>query len=118
MLIGFAGFLADAVTGGLSARSEGEGLQGFLRALLYVATIHYNLGSTMVWVGAILYGIGRIFESGFVTLVGFERTPPSKLIVRGPDENNVVWIGNPYHNIVDAEAAARAFSDRLGSAAQ
>ena len=78
------------------------------------SSVAFNSGSTALWVGAILYAIGRFLAGGLITIVGFEHTPPSKLLVKGPDEQNYVWIGKPYANAIDAELAAKAFSQRLG----
>jgi len=89
---------------------------GWLQRLLLVGRLYYGLGSTLSWIGALFYCLGRLLESGFVTIIGFERTPPSKLLVKGPDENHVVWIGNPYDSALDAELAAQALAKRLGTA--
>jgi hypothetical protein len=113
LLVGLVGVVLEELTGGTAYASGSEG-QLFLRYVFSIARTLYSVGSTFSWIGALFFCLGRFLEVGLVTIVGFERTPPSELIVKGPDENNVVWIGKPYSNSFDAELAAKAFGERLG----
>jgi hypothetical protein len=88
---------------------------GLPMRILYVASMHYVLGALLVGLGVALYCVSKFLDMSIITIVGFERTPPSELIVRGPDEHNVIWIGKAYKNAVDAELAKQAFSQRIGS---
>jgi hypothetical protein len=89
---------------------------GFFKGIVWVSSLHYGLGSALAWIGAVFYCLGRFLELSHVTIVGFGQADPSELIVKGPDKDHVVWIGKPYKNEIDAEAAANAFSARIGRA--
>jgi hypothetical protein len=89
---------------------------GVFKGIVWVSSLHYGLGAALAWIGAIFYVLGRFLESSQVTIVGFGQTAPSELIMEGPDENNVVWIGKPYKNAIDAELAAKVFRERIGHA--
>ena len=107
-LIGTAGYSYATSTQDFSLSPLITGLVTFMSS-------QFSTGLHLLWVGAVLYALGRLLERGFITIIGFEHTPPSQLIVKGPDEKNVVWIGKPYSNPVEAEMAAKSFSQRLGS---
>jgi hypothetical protein len=116
LILGTIGVFVELVTGSPQWQF-GAGPWGFLKEVLYVARFEYGLGALLAPIGAAFYCLGRFLEVGLVTIVGFEKTPPSELIVKGPDDQNIVWIGKPYKNAVDAELAARAFSQRIGRTA-
>lgn len=115
LTLGIIGVFVELVTGSPQWQF-GPGPWGFLKGILYVARLNYGLGTLLAPIGAVFYCLGRFLEVGLVTIVGFERTPPSELIVRGPDDQHIVWIGKPYKNAVDAELAKQAFSQRIGRA--
>lgn len=115
LVLGVVGLLGDVVSGPIMSVTN---TTGFATRLLFAATrMDFSLGLLLAPVGAALYCLGRFLEVAFVTIVGFERTPPSELLVKGPDQNNVVWIGKPYPNLVEAELAQHAFAQRLGPGA-
>jgi len=115
LALGIIAVFVELVTGSQQWQF-GPGPWGYLKSVLYVARFDYGLGTILTPIGAAFYCLGRFLEVGIVTIVGFERTPPSELIVKGPDDQNIVWIGKPYKNAVDAELARQAFSQRIGKA--
>jgi hypothetical protein len=67
--------------------------------------------STIFIVGA------KFIETRTVLTVGFDKLDVAKVSVKGPDENNIVWIGHRYGTQFEAEAVAVAFAERLNQSA-
>ncbi|HEY3918123.1 MAG TPA: hypothetical protein VGL83_10035 [Stellaceae bacterium] len=117
LVLGMAGIVLQMVMRYPGFVASGNSVSDWSQTLMMIASLHYGFGTTLTVIGVAFYCLGRLIENSFVTIVGFERTPPSKLLVKGPDENNVVWIGSPYDSPIDAQLAAQAFAARLGSSA-
>src|SRR5579859_5037903 len=66
------------------------------------------LASVVLFVGA------RFFESRSMISIGYDAADASKIAVKGPDGDNVVWIGRRYGSAYEAEVVAAAFAERLG----
>ena|SRR5215469_7281150 len=67
--------------------------------LLYVATL--------IFVGA------KFFETRTTFAVTFDRLDSGKISVKGPDDENVVWIGQRYGTRTEAEVVAASLENRL-----
>ena len=67
--------------------------------------------STIFFVGA------KFFETRTVFTVGFDKLDAAKIKLKGPDEDNTVWIGYRYGNRLEAETIAAAFEERLKESA-
>ena len=63
--------------------------------------------STVFFVGA------KFFETRTIFTIGFDRLDAEKMSVKGPDENNVVWVGHRYSTPLEAESIAGALTERL-----
>jgi len=63
--------------------------------------------STIFLVGA------KFFETRSIMTVGFDRTDASKMVLKGVDQDNIVWIGRRYGTSLEAEVVAAAIAERL-----
>jgi hypothetical protein len=67
---------------------------------------------------ATIFTVGAKFiEMRTVLTVGFDRLDAEKTTLKGPDENNIVWIGHRYGTSFEAEAVANVFAERLRESA-
>jgi hypothetical protein len=72
-----------------------------------------ELAGPLVYNSVFLIAIGVLLRSWRVTLIGFESTPAAQIVVSGPDDDNVVWLGKKYASALDADLAANALAKRL-----
>ena len=63
--------------------------------------------STVFFVGA------KFFETRTIMTIGFDRADGSKISLKGPDDENVVWIGRRYGSPAEAQAVASAIAGRI-----
>ena len=63
--------------------------------------------ATIIFVGA------KFFETRTIFTVGFDKLDRSKVAIKGPDENNIVWIGHRYETKLEAEAVSSAMAEKL-----
>src|ERR1700722_13890 len=77
LALGTIGVFVELLTGSPQWQF-GPGPWGYLKGILYVARFNYGLGTLLAPIGAAFYCLGRFLEVGLVTIVGFERTPPSE----------------------------------------
>ena len=68
------------------------------------------LASVLLFVGA------KIFETRTLMSIGYDTVDASKIAVKGPDDNNIVWVGRRYGSSYEAEVVATAFAERIGAA--
>ncbi len=67
---------------------------------------------------AAVFFIGAMFlETRTTFTIGFDKLDAEKMSIKGPDENNVVWIGHRYGTPLEAESIANALSERLKESA-
>jgi hypothetical protein len=78
-----------------------------LRALADTAV----LASTIFIVGA------KFIETRSILTVGFDKLDAAKIVVKGPDDENIVWIGHRYGTSYEAEVVANVFAERLKESA-
>jgi hypothetical protein len=67
--------------------------------------------ATMFFVGA------KFIETRTIFTIGFDKVDAANVSFKGPDENNIVWVGHRYANALEAEAVAEAFAERLKKSA-
>ena len=60
----------------------------------------------------------QIFETRTVFSIGFDRVDAAKMTVKGPDEDNIVWVGHRYNSSLEAEAIAAALNERISASAE
>jgi hypothetical protein len=63
--------------------------------------------ATVFFVGA------KFFETRTIFTVGFDKADSAQISLKGPDEDNIVWVGRRYRNRLEAEAIASALAERL-----
>lgn len=71
------------------------------------------LSEQMILVGVLLFVGAKFVETRHLFTVGFDDVDAHFVRVKGPDDENTVWIGHRYDSRVDAEAVATAFENRL-----
>lgn len=67
----------------------------------------------LIYVGAIVFVGAKFFETRTIFTVGFDRLDAAKVAMKGPDDDNVVWIGQRYPSRLEAETVAAAIEERL-----
>ncbi len=75
------------------------------------------LADQAVYAATIFFVGAKFFETRSIFTIGFDRLDAIKVSVKGPDENNVVWIGHRYGTRIEADAIAEAFAERLKESA-
>lgn len=63
--------------------------------------------STIFFVGA------KFFETRTILTIGFDKLDASKMVLKGPDEQSIVWIGHRYGTRLEAQAIAESLAERL-----
>jgi hypothetical protein len=83
-------------------------------AVFWISDFRY-LSEQVLLVAAILFVGAKFFETRTVLMLGFDRDDASKITLKGPDDENIVWIGRRYDSVLEAEAAAAAAARKLES---
>jgi len=68
----------------------------------------------LIYVSAILYVGMKFLETRTVFSMGFNMADSSRISMKGPDEDNIVWVGRKYDSVVEAETVATAIQQKLG----
>lgn len=71
------------------------------------------LSEQLILVGAVVFVGGGLFETRSIFSVGFDRLDAAKVSAKGPDGDNIVWIGHRYATRLEAQAVAAAIGERL-----
>ena len=108
--------LADGVLKGpLSFRYLGGGLNS-AAILSMLATWCYDLRQVAeegMFIGIVLFAGAKFFETRTIFTVGFDTLDSAKISMRGPDDDNIVWIGHRYGTRLEAETIAATIEGRL-----
>jgi hypothetical protein len=56
----------------------------------------------------------KFLETRTVFSMGFNMADSSRISMKGPDEDNIVWVGRKYDSVVEAETVATAIQQKLG----
>jgi len=105
--------VADAVVRGAEI-GAGTGKYYFLTAITY--DFRYFFEQAM-FVAALIFVGGKFFETRTMVTIGFDKLDASNIALKGPDENNVVWVGHKYANALEAQAVSDATAERLKQSA-
>jgi hypothetical protein len=71
------------------------------------------LFETGMYVGTLLFVGAKFFELRTVFAIGFDTIDAERMTLKGPDENNIVWVGHRYRSALEAETIAAALKERL-----
>jgi hypothetical protein len=72
-----------------------------------------NLAVQAVYASTIFFVGAKFFETRQLFTIGFDHMDAGKLELKGPDRENIVWIGYKCANRKEAEAIAAAYEARL-----
>jgi len=108
-------FLDGVLHGGIYNDSGAEPL---LRMVLYWTADFRYIFENGIYASMVLFVGAKFFETRTVLTVGFDTVDGSKVTVKGPDEEHVVWIGRRYDTAKEAEAVASVIADRLAIGAK
>ena len=112
--------LADGVFKGPLSFRYGMSDMHNAALLSMLATWTYDLRQTvdgLIYVGALLFIGAKFFESQTNFTIGFAKMDAAKISVKGPDDDNIVWIGHRYGSRLEAEAVAATIESRLEDSA-
>ncbi len=76
------------------------------------------LAEQLTFVGALIFVAGKFIETRSIFTVGFDRMDAAKVSMKGPDDDNIVWIGHRYGTRMEAETVASAIESRLKESAE
>ena len=82
----------------------------------WFADFHY-IFEQLLYVGALVFVAAKFFETHTIFSVGFDKMDAAKISMKGPDEDNIVWIGHRYGNRLEAETVAATIENRLKESA-
>jgi len=57
--------------------------------------------------------VSSYIETRTILSIGFDTLDGSKMVCKGADEDNIVWIGRRYGTRLEAEAVAEAIAERM-----
>jgi hypothetical protein len=94
------------------------GKHSFATALLdkWVTDFRY-LSEQGVYASTVLLVGAKFFETRSMISVAFDKLDAGKMAMKGPDENNTIWIGRKYGTALEAELVAAALESRLQESA-
>ena len=86
--------------------------------ILYLLAANLRYTADQAIYAATIFIVGAKFiETRTIFSVGFDKLDADKVSCKGPDENNIVWIGRRYGTRMEAEAVAQVFESRLKESA-
>ncbi|HWD26534.1 MAG TPA: hypothetical protein VG387_05175 [Rhizomicrobium sp.] len=71
----------------------------------------------LIYVSALIFVGAKFFETRTTFAVTFDRLDAAKISVKGPDGDNVVWIGQRYTTPLEAQSVADMLENRLKESA-
>jgi hypothetical protein len=88
------------------------------RLMLEVWVADFRALADQAVYAATIFLVGAKFvETRTVFTVGFDKLDAAKMALKGPDEDNIVWVGHRYSTRMEAETVASAFAERLKESA-
>jgi hypothetical protein len=72
-----------------------------------------NVAENVIWAAAVVFIGAKLLEGRTILSVGFDKLDAAKVSVKGPDEDNIVWIGHRYGTRFEAETVAATLESRL-----
>ena len=88
----------------------------FSMVVTWITDFRY-LADQAVYAATIFFVGAKFFETRSVLTIGFDRLDASKIVLKEPGDDNIVWIGHRYGTAVEADAIARVFAERLKESA-
>jgi hypothetical protein len=73
------------------------------------------MADDLMYVGALIFVGGKFFETRTIFTVGFDKTDAARIVMKGPSDDNIVWIGHKYGSRLEAESVAAMIESRLKS---
>ncbi len=70
-----------------------------------------------VYAAIILLVGAKFFETRTVITIAFDKLDAAKMHLKGPDSDNIVWVGRKYGSAIEAEAVSAAMQSRLQESA-
>ena len=104
----------DGVVHGLS-RDDLAG-NAFLRMSVYWISDFRYVFENGIFASVVLFVGAKIFETRTLMSIGYDTVDATKVAVKGPDDENIVWIGRRYGSSYEAEVVAAAFAERIAAA--
>jgi hypothetical protein len=108
--------LADGVMRGPIAIGTAMDQRLVLMLTTWIVDFRY-LADQAVYAATIFFVGAKFFETRTMLTVGFDKLDADKLVLKGPDGDNVVWIGRRYGTAMEAESVAAVFAERLKQSA-
>ncbi len=108
--------LADGVFKGPLSIKYGMGDLHNAGLLSMLGTWSYDLRQVAdegMFLGIVLFIGAKFFETRTIFTVGFDSLDSAKISMKGPDDDNIVWIGHRYGSRLEAEAVASTIDSRL-----
>ena len=112
--------LADGVFKGPLSFRYGAGDMHNAAVLSMLATWCYDLRQSvdgLIYIGALVFIGAKFFETRTIFTVGFDTLDSAKISMKGPDDDNIVWIGHRYGSKLEAETVAQTIESRLKDSA-
>jgi hypothetical protein len=86
--------------------------------MLSVWTTDFRYLAEQAIYAATIFVVGAKFiETRTIFSIGFDKLDTAKISFKGPDDENVIWIGHRHGTRLEAEAVAAAFEERLKESA-
>jgi hypothetical protein len=119
LILGVFFVLLDGyLRGYLRNQAEAPGLPPAVIAMLgeWFYSLHF-LCESVIGAAAIVFTGAKFLEARTVLSVGFDRVDAAKMAIKGPDAENVVWIGHRYGTKLEAESVFTMLENRLNQSA-
>ena len=100
----------------VSIGSSDHGRALYVMFTVWIVDFRY-LAEQAIYAATIFFVGAKFFEMRTLFTVGFDKMDASKVKLKGPDDDNVVWVGYRYGNRMEADAIAAAFEERLKQSA-
>jgi hypothetical protein len=110
--------LADGVLRGPLSFKYSVGDLHMAATLSMLGTWAYDLrqvAEQLIFAGIVLFIGAKFFETRTIFTVGFDKLDAARVSMKGPDDDNVVWIGHKYGSRLEAETVAATIESRLKS---
>jgi hypothetical protein len=94
---------------------EDAGTSTFLRMFIYWTSDFRYVFEQGMLAAVVLFVGAKFFETRTIMTVGFDQVDGSKIAVKGPDDDNVVWIGRRYGSPFEAQAVATTLAEQISA---
>ena len=79
-------------------------------------SLHF-LCESVIGAAAIVFIGAKFLEARTILSVGFDQIDSAKMAIKGPDDDNIVWVGHRYGTKLEAESVALTLENRLKESA-